>query len=84
MLLIDPENISDIYYSVILHMSTKKKQPPKDTAIEEIDLSAFDIDTIDTPPSAPIISVSTILEPKRVLSQRERDTLDDHAVSPDE
>lgn len=67
-------------------MSTKKKQPPKDTAIEEIDLSAFDIDAIGTPLPLKENSVSSPsnLEPKKQLSQRERDTFDDHAVSSDD
>jgi hypothetical protein len=62
-------------------MSTKKKQPTKDTAIEEIDLSVFDMNTIDATPSAKEPLSTPVIEPKKVLSQRERDTFDDHAVS---
>ena len=64
-------------------MSTKKKQPQKDTSIEEIDLLSFDMDAINTPP-APIASSASTPEPKKALSQRERDTFDDHAIPPDE
>ena len=67
-------------------MSTKKKLPPKDTAIEEIDLSAFDINAIGAPLPLKENSVSSPsnLEPKKQLSQRERDTFDDHAISSDD
>jgi RNA polymerase primary sigma factor len=64
-------------------MATKKKQPIKDTAVEEVDLSSFDIDAVDLPlPS--LVSIQNIPEPKKSLSQKEVDIFDDSIIWPDE
>ena len=52
-----------------------KKQPPKDTAVEEIDLSAFDMNSIDLPASPP--ARENTPEPHASLSKKERDIFDD-------
>ncbi len=63
-------------------MASKKNPPTKDTAIEEIDLSAFDMGTIDLSLS----STPSLPEPeaKRPPSRREVEAFDDSIVGADE
>jgi hypothetical protein len=63
-------------------MATKKKQPIKDTSVEEVDLSSFDIDAVDMPLPRTTPSVTT--ETKRPLSQKEIHAFDDNAIDTDE
>ena len=68
-------------------MSIKKKQPPKDTLVEEIDLTSFDISAIDLPiakEKISTISSSPVSETRKPLSQREIDAFDDNAVIPED
>ena len=68
-------------------MSIKKKQPPKDTLVEEIDLTSFDISAIDLPIAKEKISTtssSPVSETRKPLSQREIDAFDDNAVIPED
>jgi RNA polymerase primary sigma factor len=68
-------------------MSIKKKQPPKDTLVEEIDLTSFDISAIDLPIAKEKISTtssSPVSETRKPISQREIDAFDDNAVIPED
>ena len=56
------------------HLDVYKRQP-KDTAVEEIDLSAFDMNSIDLPASPP--ARENTPEPHASLSKKERDIFDD-------
>lgn len=50
-----------------------KKQPPKDTAVEEIDLTAIDIDAINIPLDTPIKPVTESKNRKEIRTQEEEE-----------